>query len=109
MTTPKKMAALLVTNATTTPSPDGITTQKFSDRQRRALDALWRGPIMREALDKEVGCSNSPNLIAELRSKGIEIVCEKVHAIDHDGKPCRPGCYSLTEKSRETLMEWGLE
>ena len=98
MTNANKMAALLQTDAATTNAkPDSIGVPRINQRERRALDALWRGPVMREALDKQVGCSNGPELVRRLIAKGIGISCTLVDSIDRDGRPCKPGQYELTD------------
>jgi len=76
-------------------------------RQLRALDALWHGPRMREELDRIAGCSNSPNLVRELALRGVGIACDRVGVLDRDGRPCKPGRYSLTDGGRERLRAWG--
>ena len=90
------------------PLPSALGTLNLTERQRRGIAALLRGPVMREALDRMVGCSNGPALISELRAMGLDIPCERVHATDRDGKPCKPGRYSLTEKDRDRLRARGL-
>lgn len=56
------------------------------------------------------GCSNGPDLVAELRSRGLPmedcLVCERIKFIDRDGNICRPGVYSLTEKGRHLVRVW---
>jgi len=72
----------------------------------RALAALLRRPIPREQLDSIAGCSNGPELIAELRRRGLgddHLPCERIKFIDRDGNVCRPGVYSLTEKAAHGL------
>lgn len=80
---------------------------RFTPRQRRALDALWHGPLMREALDRAAGCSNGPQLVKDLIDKGVAIQCELIDSYDRDGRPCKPGRYSLTCEGRETMRIWG--
>ena len=63
---------------------------------------------MREELDRRVGCSNSPELVRQLRELRLEIVCNKISVLDRDGKVCRSGRYELTPESLNTLREWGL-
>ena len=75
-------------------------------RHFRALQALLSRPIPREALDKIVGCSNGPELVAELRRRGLEIPCERIRFIDRDGKVCRPGVYSLLSTDRTFIYRW---
>ena len=75
-------------------------------RHLRAIDALLRRSRPRESLDSEAGCSNSPELIAELRRRGLDIPCERIKFIDRDGKPCRPGVYSFTAVDRRKIYAW---
>lgn len=88
------------------PLPSAPRSLNFTERQRRGVAALLRGPVMREALDRIAGCSNGPALIAELRGMGLDVPCERVHATDRDGKPCKPGRYSLSEEDRDRLRAW---
>ena len=70
---------------------------------------LLRRPVTREQLDSIVGCSNGPDLIAELRRRGLgddHLTCERIKFVDRDGNLCRPGVYSLTEKGRRMIHAW---
>ena len=58
----------------------------------------------RESLDREAGCSNSPELVAELRRCGLDVPCERISFIDRDGRKCRPGVYSLTASDRRKIL-----
>lgn len=75
-------------------------------RHLRVLAVLLVRQIFREELDKIAGCSNGPELVAELRRRGLEIPCETVTRMDKDGKPCRPGVYSLTDDDRLKIAKW---
>ena len=78
-------------------------------RHLRAIAALLRRPISREELDSVAGASNSPELVAELRRRGLgkdHLPCERIKFIDRDGNVCRPGVYSLTEKGRRMVYAW---
>ena len=75
-------------------------------RHLRAIAALLRRPMPRESLDKEVGCSNGPELIAELCRRGLDVPCERIHFIDRDGKKCRPGVFSFTISDRNKVYRW---
>lgn len=75
-------------------------------RHLRAIAALLRHPMPRENLDKEVGCSNGPELVAELRRRGLELPCERISFIDRDGYICRPGVYFLTLTDRRKVYQW---
>jgi len=81
---------------------------RLTPRQVRAIEALVEDSVMRETLDRVAGCSNSPEVVRQLRELGISIDCELVEQKDRDGRLCRPGRYSLTNKGRDTLMAWGM-
>lgn len=75
-------------------------------RHLRVIHAALRRSLPREQVDREAGCSNGPELVAELRRRGLEFPCVRIEAIDRDGKPCKPGVYHLTEKDRQKLYRW---
>jgi len=54
-------------------------------RHLRAIAALLRRPMPRESLDHEAGASNAPDLVAELRRRGLDVPCERIRFIDRDG------------------------
>lgn len=75
-------------------------------RHLRAIHALDTRPMPREHLDSAAGCSNSPELVAELRRRGLEIPCQRVADLDRDGLPIRRGVYYFTEGDRRTIRRW---
>lgn len=75
-------------------------------RHLRALEVLLRRPLPRESLDSVAGASNSPELVAELRRRGLDVPCERIHFIDRDGRDCRPGVYRLSEADRRKVHQW---
>ena len=75
-------------------------------RHLRAIAALLRRPMPRENLDTEAGCSNGPELVAELRRRGLEVPCKRINFVDRDGFICRPGVYLLTDGDRRKLHQW---
>lgn len=75
-------------------------------RQLRAIAALLTRPRRRQDVDSIAGCSNAPDLIAELRRRGLDVPCERIKFIDRDGYPCRPGVYSLTASDRRKFYAW---
>ncbi|MBO1006321.1 hypothetical protein IPV27_01455 [Acidovorax sp. SD340] len=78
-------------------------------RHLRAIAVLLRRPVPREQIDSIAGCSNGPDLIADLRRRGLgddHLPCERIKFIDRDGNLCRPGVYSLTEKGRRMVYAW---
>lgn len=82
--------------------------QFYTDNPRhcRALALLLQRPAKREELDARAGCSNFPELAAELRRRGLDMPCERIEALDRDGRPCRPGIYSLTAADRRKVARW---
>lgn len=75
-------------------------------RHLRVIHVLLARPVTREQLDAVAGASNGPELVAELRRRGLDAPCERISFIDRDGKPCRPGVYSLTLKDRRMIYAW---
>ncbi|RYH62900.1 MAG: hypothetical protein EON54_08925 [Alcaligenaceae bacterium] len=75
-------------------------------RYLRAIAALLRRPLPRENLDTVAGCSNGPELVAELRRRGLELPCERINFVDRDGFICRPGVYFLTTADRRKVRQW---
>ena len=75
-------------------------------RHLRVIHAALRRSLPREQVDREAGCSNGPELIAELRRRGLEFPCVRIEAFDCDGKPCRPGVYNLTAKDKRIIYRW---
>jgi hypothetical protein len=90
--------------------PQVQATRKFSGsdnpRHLRALHGLLRRPMPREQLDREAGCSNGPELVAELRRRGLAIPCARVAAFDRDGREVKRGVYHLTANDRRKLHYW---
>ena len=75
-------------------------------RHQRVLALLLQRPAKREELDRAAGCSNGPELVAELRRRGLEVPCQRVEALDRDGRVCHPGIYSLTSRDRRIIAGW---
>lgn len=83
-----------------------VFTGTSNPRHLRAIDALMFRDFDRQELDSVSGSSNSPEVVAELRRRGLEIPCARIHFIDRDGLPCRPGVYSFTASDRNKLHRW---
>ena len=75
-------------------------------RHLRAIHALWVSPQPREAIDNRAGCSNGPELIAELRRRGLEVPCERTPCIDRDGFEVKRGIYYFTAKDKRLIRRW---
>lgn len=75
-------------------------------RHIRALRELVRcNFVWRESLDAIAGTSNSPDLVAELRRRGLDVPCVRVVCSDRDGRETRPGRYSLTVADRRKVLQ----
>ena len=98
------------TPTATTVTMSAPSKRKFSGtdnpRHLRAIAALLRRPISRKELDSVAGASNSPELVAELRRRGLDAPCERISFIDRDGFKCRPGVYSFTTGDRRAIYAW---
>ena len=75
-------------------------------RHLRAIAALLRRPMPRDSLDKEAGCANGPELVAELRRRGLDVPCKRIDFEDRDGNLCRPGVYAFTSSDRSKVYRW---
>jgi hypothetical protein len=75
-------------------------------RHLRVLNGLLRRPMSREHIDTEGGCSNGPDLISNLRSRGLSIPCDRTPILDRDGREVMRGIYRLTWTDRRKLHEW---
>ena len=75
-------------------------------RQLRAIAALLRRPLPRKQLDDVAGASNSPQLVAQLRARGLDVPCQRVSFVDRDGRLCRPGVYCFTTADRRKVYRW---
>ena len=98
------------TPTATTVTMSAPSKRKFSGtdnpRHLRAITAMLRRPISRKELDSVAGASNSPELVAELRRRGLDAPCERISFIDRDGFKCRPGVYSFTTGDRRAIYAW---
>lgn len=75
-------------------------------RHLRVIQALRCRPMPREQLDREAGASNGPNLVAELRRRGLEMPCTRMKKKDRDFFVCWPGVYHLTQRDRQKIGVW---
>jgi hypothetical protein len=75
-------------------------------RHLRVIVAVLARARKREEIDRIAGASNGPELIAELRRRGLDFPCDRVPALDRDGYPVRPGVYHLTDADRRKLSTW---
>lgn len=102
----KRPTQKIETSAEVTPPILPKFTGTDNPRHLRVIAAALRRSLPREQVDREAGCSNGPELVAELRRRGLEFPCVRIEAIDRDGKPCKPGVYNLTDKDRRIIYRW---
>ena len=75
-------------------------------RHLRVIHSLLHRPMTREELDSRAGASNGPELVAELRRRGLLVPCERVPVLDRDGKEVKRGIYSLAPLDRRLINRW---
>jgi hypothetical protein len=75
-------------------------------RHLRVIHSLKSRPQPREQIDRVAGCSNAPDLIANLRRKGLDIPCKKAPVIDCDGVVVFRGIYSLSKDDNSKINKW---
>ena len=75
-------------------------------RELRVIAGLMRRAMPREHVDREAGCSNGPELIANLRRKGLEVPCDRVPVIDRDGFEVKRGVYNFPHSDRKKVNQW---
>jgi hypothetical protein len=75
-------------------------------RHLRVIQAVLVRPMPREHLDTVAGCSNAPELVAELRRRGLQMPCTRTKKKDRDLFDCWPGVYHLTQTDRRKLAAW---
>lgn len=75
-------------------------------RHLRVIVALKVRPLPRETLDGIAGCSNGPELVAELRRRGLRLPCTRTKRKDMDLFDVYPGVYHLTQADRRRIARW---
>lgn len=75
-------------------------------RHLRVIQALMTRPLPREQLDSVAGASNGPELVAELRRRGLETPCTRTKKKDRDMFDCWPGVYHFTLQDRRRVIQW---
>ena len=75
-------------------------------RHLRVIQALMTRPLPREQLDKVAGCSNGPELVAELRRRGLKVPCTRTKKKDRDLFECWPGVYHFPQCDRRKVNDW---
>ncbi|WP_426110415.1 hypothetical protein [Massilia sp. PWRC2] len=86
------------------------TARKFTGtdnpRHLRVIQSLLLRPRKREEIDRIAGASNGPELMAELRRRGLTAKCHRTPGIDRDGCPIKFGIYELDDADRRALTAW---
>lgn len=75
-------------------------------RHLRVIQALMTRPLPRQQLDAVAGASNGPELVAELRRRGLELLCTRTKKKDRDGFDALPGVYHFTQQDRRRVIQW---
>lgn len=75
-------------------------------RHLRVIMALLVSPRPREAIDRIAGASNGPELMAELRRRGLDAPCSRTPCIDRDGFEVKRGIYHFTDKDKRLVRAW---
>ena len=89
-----------------TAKPAGKFAGTSNPRHKRAIHALLQRARFKNDLQAITGASNTPELVAELRRRGLETPCKKVPVLDRDGRITHPGIYCLSERDRRKVIAW---
>lgn len=95
-------------NSKPLPSAPSKRNFKLSHRQHRLCQVFATGrKLWREDVDRIAGASNGPEVMRQLRRKGLAWQCDRIQKTDRDGNTCEPGLYSIVGSGWETLQAWG--
>lgn len=75
-------------------------------RHLRVIHSLMIRPRKREEIDSIAGASNGPDLMAELRRRGLCAKRKSTPGIDRDGYPIKFGIYELDDADRRAVNTW---
>jgi hypothetical protein len=75
-------------------------------RHLRVIQALLSSPRPREELDSIAGCSNAPELVAELRRRGLDTPCSRRRKVDRDRCDVLTGTYFFTQDDSRKVNDW---
>ena len=75
-------------------------------RHLRVIQSAMIRSRKREEIDSIAGASNGPELIAELRRRGLRFQCQRTPGIDRDGCPVKFGIYELDVDDRRAVNAW---
>lgn len=95
---------------TAEPAEHSTSTARFSGtenpRHLRVIHSLMIRPRKREEIDRIAGASNGPELVAELRRRGLRTRCRRTPGIDRDGYPVKFGVYEFDDDDRRAVNAW---
>jgi len=91
--------------ADNTKNPANLTSTD-NPRHLRVIQALMTRPLPREQLDRVAGASNGPELVAELRRRGLDVPCTRTKKKDRDLFDCWPGVYHFSQQDRRRVNRW---
>lgn len=95
---------------TAEPAEHSTSTARFSGtenpRHLRVIHSLMIRPRKREEIDRIAGASNGPELVAELRRRGLRAKCRRTPGIDRDGYPVKFGVYEFDDDDRRAINAW---
>jgi len=111
---PKKKSGRLEAKPDLFPLPEpaahSTSSARFSGtenpRHLRVIASLMIRPRKREEIDRIAGASNGPELVAELRRRGLRARCRRTPGIDRDGYPVKFGVYEFDDDDRRAINTW---
>ena len=111
---PKKKSGRLEAKPDLFPLPEPVehstSTARFfgteNPRHLRVIASLMIRPRKREEIDSIAGASNGPELVAELRRRGLRARCRRTPGIDRDGYPVKFGVYEFDDDDRRAINAW---
>lgn len=75
-------------------------------RHLRVIHSLMIRARRREEIDRIAGASNGPELMAELRRRGLRAECRRTPGIDRDGCAIKFGVYEFDDGDRQAITVW---
>src|SRR5574337_625413 len=90
-------------------TPHAVFTGTGNPRHLRVIAALLTRARPREEIDRIAGAANGPDLVADLRERGLSIPCARTPCYDRDGFEVKRGIYWLNDTDRRKLARWQRE
>lgn len=70
------------------------------------IQALMTRPLTREYFDQVAGCSNGPELVAQLRCSELKAPCSRIKNKGRDLFDCFPDVFHFTKADLRSLLSW---